>query len=274
MNINQIPNYLYPGKDINNNKERENLQLIEKDNFLKNQFNKYDYFTESKPKKNNNDKPLNYFPESNKRYIILDTETTGLSYEDDLISISAIEIINKQITGIMFNAYFHPRKTNNSTYLYYIEDYAHERINNAKNSMKDFIRFVGDSMIISHNSRFDLMFINKELKNLNMKEIPLSNTICSLITARQWRKMGIYDNDMRVTVGDLCKYYGINVNYRDFHHGIVDSYVLGRVICKMWDHQDIIMKKNYFKDINLKFENEDFGDFFMRMIMIFKSIMS
>ena len=51
MNINKISNYLYPGKDINNNKERENLQLIEKDNFLKNQFNKYDYFTESKSKK-------------------------------------------------------------------------------------------------------------------------------------------------------------------------------------------------------------------------------
>ena len=44
MNINQIPNYLYPGKDINNKKERENL--IEKDNFLKNQFNKYDYYEE------------------------------------------------------------------------------------------------------------------------------------------------------------------------------------------------------------------------------------
>ena len=260
MNINQISNYLYPGKDINNKKERENL--IEKDNFLKNQFNKYDYFTGSKPKKNNNDKPLNYFPESNKRYIILDTETTGLSHNDDLISISAIEIINKQITGIMFNAYFHPRKTNNSTYLYFIEDYAHERINNAKNSMKDFIRFLGDSMIISHNSRFDLMFINKELRNLNMKEIPLSNTVCSLITARKWRNIGVYDNNMKLTVSDLCKYYGINVNNKDFHHGIVDSYVLGRVICKMWDHQDVILKQNDFKNNYFKDDNEDFWDFF------------
>ncbi len=257
MDLKEISNKLFPGRNQNNNAERpESINKNGKVNIY--QHNKYDDI--EKKRINKKEKPLSYFPESDKRYIILDTETTGLSHNDTLISISAIEVINKQITGIMYNAYFHPRESNKLSYLYYIEDYASERNNNLKNCMNDFIRFVGDSMIITHNVNFDLMFINKELKNLNMKEIPLNKCICSLKITRKWRKMGIYDSNMGGTLYDLSKYYNIRTNTKDFHHGIFDSFILGRIICKMWDHQDKIKNSNFYNEMNIKFGNEDFDE--------------
>ena len=35
-----------------------------------------------------------------------------------------------------------------------------ERENNAKKSLMDFLRFVGNDTIITHNARFDINFIN------------------------------------------------------------------------------------------------------------------
>ena len=91
-------------------------------------------------------KPLNTFPNKSKRYIVLDTETTGLDVNiNHLVSINAVEVINCQITGIQYHAYIQPRNKPNqaskyNSYLYYLEDYANERYDNAKACLKDFLQ--------------------------------------------------------------------------------------------------------------------------------------
>ena len=115
MDLKEISNKLFPGRNQNNNIERpESINKNGKVNI--NQHNKYDDI--EKKRINKKEKPLSYFPESDKRYIILDTETTGLSHNDTLISISAIEVINKQITGIIIMPIF--IQENLINYLIYI----------------------------------------------------------------------------------------------------------------------------------------------------------
>ena len=115
-----------------------------------------------------NNKLLEKFPDNYKncRFILLDTETTGLDITiDRLISINAIEMINGELTGIQFNAYLNKRfKESTSPLMYYLSDYNYSRKDNIKKSLETFLSFVSDSIIITHNALFDMKFINEELK--------------------------------------------------------------------------------------------------------------
>jgi len=110
-------------------------------------------------------------PNINGRHIVLDTETTGLFYDNNhILEIAAVEIKNGFLTGNQFHAYLKPRKT--------IETKAQEKhkMNNCfykdnfenvyesdKSVMENLLNFVGDSLIFAHNASFDLQFLNHEL---------------------------------------------------------------------------------------------------------------
>ena len=179
------------------------------------------------------------FPEDYKtrRFILLDTETTGLEIEyDRLIAINAVEMINCELTGIQFNAYLDKRFIYNSRPLmYYLSDYNYSRKDNIKKSLKTFLDFVRDDMIITHNANFDMKFINRELTKYGLDEIPLNRCICTLKYFRNLKKIGMLDKNFGLKLCDLCYYYDIYVDQKDLHQGIVDTIVFGRVVAKMFE---------------------------------------
>ena len=187
----------------------------------------------------NDNKLLEKFPENYKncRFILLDTETTGLDVNiDRLISINAVEMINNELTGIQFNAYLHKRFTNNTRPLmYYLSDYNYSRDNNIKKSLETFLSFVSDSIIITHNALFDMKFINEELKRCGLPQIPLGQCICTLKILKNLKKIGRLDKNFKLRLCDLCRYYDINIDPKDLHQGIVDAIVFARVVAKMLD---------------------------------------
>ena len=179
------------------------------------------------------------FPDDYKtrRFILLDTETTGLEIEyDRLIAINAVEMINCELTGIQFNAYLDKRFIYNSRPLmYYLSDYNYSRKDNIKKSLKTFLDFVRDDMIITHNANFDMKFINRELTKYGLDEIPLNRCICTLKYFRNLKKIGMLDKNFGLKLCDLCYYYDIYVDQKDLHQGIVDTIVFGRVVTKMFE---------------------------------------
>ena len=203
----------------------------------------------------NDNKLLEKFPENYKncRFILLDTETTGLDVNiDRLISINAVEMINNELTGIQFNAYLHKRFTNNTRPLmYYLSDYNYSRDNNIKKSLETFLSFVSDSIIITHNALFDMKFINEELKRCGLPQIPLGQCICTLKILKNLKKIGRLDKNFKLRLCDLCRYYDINIDPKDLHQGIVDAIVFARVVAKMLDDGIYNDYDNYdFDDVN------------------------
>ena len=182
-------------------------------------------------------KLLEKFPDNYKncRFILLDTETTGLKLETDrLISINAVEMINGELTGIQFNAYLNKRFNENSRPLmYYLADYNYSRKDNIKKSLETFLDFVSDSIVITHNALFDMKFINAELKKYGLRQIPLGQCLCTLRILRNLKKIGKLDKNFRLRLCDLCNYYDIDVFPDDLHQGIVDTIVFGRCVAKM-----------------------------------------
>ena len=187
----------------------------------------------------NMSKLLEKFPDNYKtcRFILLDTETTGLDIKiDRLISINAVEMINCELTGIQFNAYLNKRFTGNmKPLMYYLSDYNYSREDNIKKSLETFLSFVSDSIIITHNALFDMKFINAELKRCGLRQIPLGQCICTLKILNNLKKIGRLDKNFRLRLCDLCRYYDIRVDKKDLHQGIVDTIVFGRCVAKMFE---------------------------------------
>jgi DNA polymerase-3 subunit epsilon len=174
------------------------------------------------------------------RYIVLDTETTGLDVnEDKLINISAVEIINGNITGFQFNATLRKRNTttkkNNKHY--YMNDYTTESpYDFEKLTMQSFLRFIGDSFIFAHNANFDSQFLNQELKLWQLEEIKLDRFICTMKLARTF-------SGKPLTLDKFCKYYKIETNAEDFHYAIYDAFMLARIVCKIYGEYDRIKEE-------------------------------
>lgn len=211
--------------------ERKSEEIYETPQFRKGMDNMNNSYA------SNNNKLLEKFPDNYKncRFILLDTETTGLKLESDrLISINAVEMINGELTGIQFNAYLNRRFNDHSVPLmYYLSDYNYSREDNVKKSLETFLDFVSDSIVITHNALFDMKFINAELKKYGLRQIPLGQCICTLRILRNLKKIGKLDKNFRLRLCDLCQYYDIYVEPNDLHQGIVDAIVFGRCVAKM-----------------------------------------
>jgi len=109
------------------------------------------------------------------RYIVLDTETTGLDPDDGhkIIEIGCIEIINRKVTDNAFHKYLNPKReidieaskvhgltTSNLSDKPLFEDIYDE-----------FLAYISDSPLIIHNAPFDMGFLKKEFSYLNQAVI-------------------------------------------------------------------------------------------------------
>ena len=106
------------------------------------------------------------------RKLILDTETTGLDYnEDKIIEIGIVELRDNVLTQNYFHEYINPNK-DKSISAKKIHGISNEFLmdkpdfNSVAQKFLDFIK----STLIIHNASFDTNFINKELQNCGFKK--------------------------------------------------------------------------------------------------------
>jgi len=220
-------------------------------------------------------RPLDAFPQNsqNKRFIILNIETSIKSTKDLLndegnqriISINAIEIINMELTGIQFNAFFNDdiKETNinenenymnmieKNEYLLYLSNYFIERKDNNKKLLKQLLNFIGESMIICHNVLFVMKFINKELKRYNLPEIPINKCICTLRMMRLKNFKNPKEKIKGFQISDLCKEYNINIDDKLIHNLIINTLALSISVNKM-----LLQEFNESKNESDKTDNE------------------
>jgi len=166
------------------------------------------------------------------REIIFDTETTGLKPEDGerIIEIGALEYINKFPTGNNFHTYInadgrevHPEaeKVHGITDAFLADKPKFSEI------ADDFLAFFKDAKLVAHNAKFDMGFVNAELKRLSISPFPWSDVIDTLQIARRKHPMGPNSLDA------LCKRYGIDNSHRTKHGALLDAELLADVYIEM-----------------------------------------
>jgi len=192
------------------------------------------------------------------RYIVLDTETTGLSLSDHVVELGAHEIINGRLTGAQFHIYIRPRikmseeviNIHGITNSFY-DDYYEDIYSNDKQNLINFIRWVGNSLIFAHNASFDMSAINVELKNWGLNEMPVRRFRCSMKMFKD--VVGRIEHnfyDKYVCLEKCCEYFKLKANTNSYHNALFDAFMTARMVCKLYEIIDNDIRfKNFKREI-------------------------
>ena len=123
------------------------------------------------------------------RCIVFDTETTGIYHtKDHILELTAIEIVNFELTGQIMHIYIEPR-VNISKSAQEINNIKYDDYQNfwkyynqyTKSQLQNLLNFLGDdSYLIAHNATFDYYFLMDELNHWGLPEISKKRFRCTL----------------------------------------------------------------------------------------------
>jgi DNA polymerase-3 subunit epsilon len=165
------------------------------------------------------------------REIVFDTETTGLDplNGDRLVEIGCVELINRIPTGQTYHAYYNPERSMPAAAeaVHGLSDrFLSDKPRFAEN-FADLIAFLGDSMLVAHNARFDFGFLNAELKRCGHPILDYARMIDSLTIARTLHPGAKHSLDA------LCSRYGIDRSHRVKHGALLDAELLAQLYIEL-----------------------------------------
>ncbi len=165
------------------------------------------------------------------REIALDTETTGLNPRDGhrIIEIGCVELHNHVPTGRTFHTYINPERdvpreasavSGITTEFLKPHPLFHTVV-------QDFLSFIGEDVLVIHNAKFDLGFINAEFERLAISPIPLTRSVDTVLLARK-KFPGSPAN-----LDALCKRFNIDLSGREKHGALIDAKLLAEVYLEL-----------------------------------------
>ena len=164
-----------------------------------------------------------------KRKLILDTETTGLNFDNDrIIEIGIVELIDNVLTQNYFHEYINP-EMDISLSAQKVHGISNEYLigkPSFNNVAKKFLDFIKDDTIIIHNAEFDTNFINKELQNCGFSNI--RNSVIDTIKIAKKEFPG-----QTVNLDSLCKKLDVKNTRQNFHGALLDATLLSKVYLKL-----------------------------------------
>ena len=167
--------------------------------------------------------------------IILDTETTGISFKEGhrIVEIGCIELNDLIQTKKKFHCYLNPERKVSEKALE-VHGYTDEFLSKQKkfsDISEEFLEFIKDKRLIIHNAEFDLGHLNNELSLLGKKKLT-NEVIDTLILARDK-----YPGSP-VSLDALCKRYRVDNSKRTNHTALVDCDLLAKVYINLIDQKE------------------------------------
>ena len=168
--------------------------------------------------------------------IILDTETTGLSFKEGhrIVEIGCIELENLIPTKNIFHCYLNPERKVSEKALE-IHGYTDEFLSDKKkfsDIVNDFLKFIENKKLIIHNAEFDLGHLNNELNLLGKKRINKDQVVDTLELARD-KFPG-----SPISLDALCKRFRVDNSKRKLHTALIDCELLSKVYVNLIDQKE------------------------------------
>ncbi len=164
------------------------------------------------------------------RQVVLDTETTGLSWErgNRVVEIGCIELLERRPTGQRFQRYLNPGRE--------LEPGAQEVTGLTLEFLSDkplfaqvveeFLDFIRGAELIIHNADFDVGFLNNELSLLGGGAGRISDHASVLDTLALARERF---PGQRNSLDALCRRMGVDNAHRKLHGALLDAELLAEV---------------------------------------------
>ena len=163
------------------------------------------------------------------RYVVFDTETTGLrpSEGDELISIGAVRIVNNRlVSGETFEQLIHPGKKipKASIRFHGITDDHVKGKPKAQTVLPQFHRFCGRAVLVAHNAAFDMKFL--ELKE-KASGVSFTNPVLDVLLLSAF----LHDHTEDHSLGATAERFGVRVS--DRHTALGDAVTTGAILLAM-----------------------------------------
>ena len=231
------------------------------------------------------------FKAMSKKYIILDTETTGLEVKQGhrVIEIGAVLLNDRKKSEEHFHAYINPSRLidEEASKVHGITNADLEDKQSFDEIAEEFLEFIEGSTLVIHNAPFDVGFLNNELK-LASTSYPMLEDICeiedSLLIARDQYP------GQRNSLDALAVRFDISGYDRTFHGALLDANILADVYMGLTGGQskfefssntitngsngkekDHISEKEFSNLVTIKSSNNDLKAHEERLIDIEKS---
>lgn len=151
-------------------------------------------------------------------FVVFDTELTGLSSKDEIVSIGAVHVRDlKIIAGETFYSYIKPHKITDATDSTLLHRITPEQLVHApalKDILPKFIEFCGPSLLVGHYVSLDVGFINQAAKKIFRSTIknPCLDTmrLAQVYTETCWENYHDQFNlQVSFNLAELSKSYGL-----------------------------------------------------------------
>lgn len=164
------------------------------------------------------------------RQIVLDTETTGLSWEkgNRVVEIGCVELLERRPTGRRFHRYLNPDRD--------FEPGAQEVTGLTREFLSDkprfyevaaeLLEFIDGAELVIHNAAFDVGFLDQEFSRLDGPLVRIAERCRiedTLLLARQ-RYPG-----QRNSLDALCRRLDVDNSGRQLHGALLDAQLLADV---------------------------------------------
>ena len=194
-----------------------------------------------------------------KKYIILDTETTGLEVLQGhrIIEIGAVLINDRKKSKEHFHTYLNPSR---------LIDEEASKVHGIMNEdlidkpsfdeiAEEFLEFIDGSTLVIHNAAFDIGFLNNELK-LASSKYPMLQDICEVEDSLAIAKDKF--PGQRNSLDALANRFEISNYDRTFHGALLDANILADVYMMLTGGQSKFEFSS--NSMNLNIQNNDPGN--------------
>lgn len=165
-----------------------------------------------------------------RRYVIFDMETTGLDWkEDHILSIGAIGFTDNAImAGDFFEVHVdHDNYRPHSVAMRgSILDNKHEKVVEAE-AVIQFLNFIKDATLVSHNTNLDIEMLNQALKRLELGKVK-NSVMDTNVLYQKWKGLA---EDAAESLDDVCD--ALKIDKSDRHTASENAYTTALVFLKL-----------------------------------------
>ncbi|WP_433777708.1 3'-5' exonuclease [Flavobacterium anhuiense] len=180
------------------------------------------------------------------RFVVLDTETTGFDYDNDRILCIGALVLQNGIINVQesFEVYLEQDHYDKSTAQIHgiLKDLLIKRPTELE-ALKQFLDFLGDSIIIAHHTIFDVTMINRALERNELPKLQNKTLDTAYLYKKTLIQSHLFERKDHYTLDDLADKF--DISKKDRHTALGDAYITAIAFLK------IVKKLREKKEVSL-----------------------
>lgn len=180
------------------------------------------------------------------RFVVLDTETTGFDYDNDRILCIGALVLQNGIINVQesFEVYLEQDHYDKSTAQIHgiLKDLLIKRPTELE-ALKQFLDFLGDSIIIAHHTIFDVTMINRALERNELPQLQNKTLDTAYLYKKTLIQSHLFERKDHYTLDDLADKF--DISKKDRHTALGDAYITAIAFLK------IVKKLREKKEVSL-----------------------